>query len=72
MFACISPSLKYATLQSIACTFVCFTDARLDDSKEKEAYALALKEGKAKPSSVRIVVVNSCCRDRKCWQNLPN
>jgi len=45
---------------------VYFTDARLDDSKEKEAYSLALKEGKAKPSSVRIVVVGTENAGKTC------
>ena len=39
---------------------------RLDDSKEKEAYALALKEGKAKPSSVRIVTVGTENAGKTC------
>jgi len=43
-----------------------FIGAQLDDSKEKEAYALALKEGKAKPSSVRIVTVGTENAGKTC------
>ena len=33
------------------------TDGEFDDSKDKDAYALALKEGKARPFSIRILIV---------------
>ena len=41
-------------------------DGELDDSKEKTAYALALKEGKAKPFSIRILVVGAENSGKTC------
>ena len=43
-----------------------FAGAQFGDIKEKEAYALALKEGRAKPSSVRIVVVGTENAGKTC------
>ena len=41
-------------------------DGEFDDSKEKTAYALALKEGKAKPFSIRILVVGAENSGKTC------
>ena len=41
-------------------------DEEFDDSKEKNAYALALKEGKAKPFSIRILVVGAENSGKTC------
>ena len=42
------------------------TDEELNDSKEKDAYSLALKEGKARPFSIRILVVGAENSGKTC------
>ena len=42
------------------------TDGDLNDSKEKDAYSLALKEGKARPFSTRILVVGAENSGKTC------
>ena len=43
-----------------------FTDGEIDDTKDKEAYALALREGKAKPFSIRILIVGAENSGKTC------
>ena len=42
------------------------TDEELDDTKDKDAYALALREGKAKPFSTRILIVGAENSGKTC------
>ena len=42
------------------------TNEELNDSKEKDAYSLALKEGKARPFSIRILVVGAENSGKTC------